>query len=131
MHGHNYRVVVSVETFTLHEEKGWIFDFGVLKEIGKQIIGPLDHMYIAADANMHYIKVADARHTVRLNIPQSTAECLAKFMWDAFSTDIKTAYPDMEFFVLEVQVWETRKSMASFKSEVSNTERHGRLPEKQ
>ncbi len=42
LHGHNYRVVVSVAGETLNAQ-GMIVDFGKLKDICRSAVDPLDH----------------------------------------------------------------------------------------
>ena len=127
LHGHNYRVVIKISTPDI-SEKGWIADFGVIKAIGEMIIDPLDHLFIYSRANHVEFVTGDnddwlgAFGLVKLDIPHSTAECLAEWFWKAFAGDICVAYPRLEFFTLEVEVWETTKSMASYENVVRNTE---------
>jgi len=45
LHGHNYRVVVTVAGREL-DEQGMVIDFGTLKEICRAATDPLDHTYL-------------------------------------------------------------------------------------
>ena len=45
LHGHNYRVVVVVEGEQLNAQ-GMLIDFGELKSLCRQEVGPLDHAYL-------------------------------------------------------------------------------------
>lgn len=45
LHGHNYRVIVTVAGDEL-DGQGMIIDFGALKEICRQVIDPLDHTFL-------------------------------------------------------------------------------------
>ncbi len=45
LHGHNYRVIVTVAGDEL-DEQGMIIDFGTLKEMCRLVIDPLDHTFL-------------------------------------------------------------------------------------
>lgn len=45
LHGHTFRVEIHVSD-ELDPEKGWIIDFGEIKEIVKPILDVLDHNYL-------------------------------------------------------------------------------------
>jgi 6-pyruvoyltetrahydropterin/6-carboxytetrahydropterin synthase len=55
IHGHNFRVRVSVEG-SVDEEKGILFDFGELSKSVEEVIAPLDHRFLAPDeeGTRHY-----------------------------------------------------------------------------
>jgi 6-pyruvoyltetrahydropterin/6-carboxytetrahydropterin synthase len=68
-HGHTYEVHVTLAAETLTEE-GWVFDYGDMKPIKEFIDRKLDHR----DLN-----------TVLHGFP-TTAECLARWLYDKFKT---------------------------------------------
>src|SRR5574340_1098275 len=45
LHGHSYRALVVVQGEELNGQ-GMLLDFGDLKEICQEVIGPLDHQYL-------------------------------------------------------------------------------------
>ncbi|MFZ0593712.1 MAG: 6-carboxytetrahydropterin synthase QueD [Bryobacteraceae bacterium] len=94
VHGHNYRVQVSVEGDALNET-GLLLDFAELKRILRQTSAYLDHQFIN-----------DLKPFDQLN---PSAENLAKFFYD----EIQKQVPGGR--VSCVRVWETDTSCAIFK----------------
>lgn len=115
LHGHNYRVVVSISGPT--DNKGMVLDYGVMDEIFKPIIDRLDHRYMISDDNAcsgtdPYASAAMAAdHGVMLNIPFSTAECLAY----SFHNQIMRELVERGYRLdVKIQVDETPKSTAVY-----------------
>lgn len=117
LHGHRYRAEVTCRAKKLTEE-GFVVDFGLLKRIvGGWVNDNWDHnvCYWEQDelmAKMSEMQVADGgRRWFALEEPP-TAECLARHLyWLANSS------PQLEEFeMVEVVVWETPTSRATFSS---------------
>ncbi len=46
LHGHNFLVEVTVEGSRLDPEVEYLIDFKVLKQMLKEIVGPMDHIHL-------------------------------------------------------------------------------------
>lgn len=115
LHGHNYKVVVTVFQEILDSNKGWIMDFGDLDKAVKPVMERLDHHYIISENNLKngdpYAALALALgHGIAPSLLEhSTAENLAKWIHD-----------EIERFIygkIAVEVWETYKSCARYETE--------------
>lgn len=91
LHGHNWRVEVSVYSDTL-DEKGMIMDFHDLKKVVKKVLSSLDHKYLNDLASFKK--------------ENTTSESITRFIYDKLSKSIKKK--------IKVSVWETASSSASF-----------------
>jgi 6-pyruvoyltetrahydropterin/6-carboxytetrahydropterin synthase len=96
LHGHNYRVGVTVEG-ALDPESWYVFDFGVLKRIMRQLCDDIDHKVLLAGENPH-LQIAEADDSVTvaydnkpryvfpkrdcaiLPVPNTTVEMLAELL---------------------------------------------------
>ena len=96
LHGHNYRVGVTVEG-ALDPESWYVFDFGVLKRIMRQLCDDIDHKVLLAGENPH-LQIAEAGESVTvaydnkpryvfpkrdcalLPVPNTTVEMLAELL---------------------------------------------------
>ena len=96
LHGHNYRVGVTVEG-TLDAESWYVFDFGILKRIMRKLCDDIDHKVLLAVDNPH-LQIADAgdsitvaydhkpryvfpkRDCALLPVPNTTVEMLAELL---------------------------------------------------
>jgi 6-pyruvoyltetrahydropterin/6-carboxytetrahydropterin synthase len=96
LHGHNYRVRVTIEG-ALNEEAWFVFDFVELKGIMKRLCDEIDHL-VLLPLESDRIKVEEDRDIVRVNvdgqprytfprrdcallpIPNTTVEMLAKLL---------------------------------------------------
>jgi len=106
LHGHNYRVAVSVEG-PVDSTTGFVVDFAVLKQIVRTVIAPLDHRVLVPAKNpllrlsdvdgqtvVDYTRpgwlVLPREHACQVPVTQTTAEVLATWMawqvWDALRT---------------------------------------------
>ena len=109
MHGHNYRVVVTVTAERL-DEQGMVIDFADLKAICQQAIDPLDHTVLNelppfAEAN-------------------PTAEELARHIYKAITAmlgregaeggRLKPAVPGGRVMLERVTVYESDRSYATY-----------------
>ena len=97
VHGHNYRVQVTVEGERLNEA-GLVVDFVELKRLMGRVIERLDHQFL--------------NDVAPFDILNPSAENLAKYFWDEISRDLKG---DVPVRVSEVRVWETDTSIAVYR----------------
>jgi 6-pyruvoyltetrahydropterin/6-carboxytetrahydropterin synthase len=96
LHGHNYRVAVTVDG-PVDPSTGFVVDFAVLKRVVQAVIEPLDHRVLVPSANpslrtreadgqmvVDYGRpgwlVVPAAHACLLPVAQTTAELLAEWM---------------------------------------------------
>ena len=89
MHGHNYRVVVTLTSDVLNE-KGMVADFGDVKKVVKEVVDQLDHVYLNDVLKVDFV----------------TAEYLAKYIYDKLVTKLSDIY--------SVQVFEDDDTWASY-----------------
>ncbi len=94
LHGHNYRVSVTVEGDLQADQ--FVFNFVTLKRLMRQIVDQLDHRTLLPATNPHFtITCADGEITLRtrdrryvlpeadcliLPVPNTTAEMLAQYL---------------------------------------------------
>ena len=100
LHGHNYRVAVTVRGET--SPPGMVADFKELKAALARVLDRLDHAYLNED-------VADFGEG-KLN---PTAENIAKWIHDAFAGEFAGELPDGATLA-RVTVWESEKSSATY-----------------
>ncbi len=98
VHGHNYRVQVSLEGPEL-DNIGLLVDFTHLKQIVREIIKRLDHQFIN-----------DLEPFTKVN---PSAENLAKYFYDEVSEQLKTLPAGAR--VTETVIWETDTSSARYR----------------
>jgi 6-pyruvoyltetrahydropterin/6-carboxytetrahydropterin synthase len=94
LHGHNYRVSVTVEGDT--QDDHFVFNFVTLKRTMRTLVDQLDHRTLLPDSNPHF-KITSANREVMLEVndrryvlpesdvlilpmPNTTAEMLAKYL---------------------------------------------------
>jgi 6-pyruvoyltetrahydropterin/6-carboxytetrahydropterin synthase len=98
LHGHNYRVGVTIEG-ALDDESWYVFDFGALKRIMRRLCDEIDHKVLLATENPR-LQVVDEGGMVRVSydhkpryvfptadcallpIPNTTVEMLAELLTD-------------------------------------------------
>lgn len=97
VHGHNYRVQVTVQGQSL-DKTGLLVDFVEIKRLMSKVVNYLDHQYIN-----------DLHPFTELN---PSAENLAKYFYDELHQGIK---PENEARIAEVRIWETDTSVAAYK----------------
>lgn len=100
LHGHNYRVRVTVEGEELNSI-GLLVDFVEVKKHLRAISDRLDHQFIN-----------DLEPFTRLN---PSAENLAKYFYDELSQGISKHNGKAPVRISEVRVWETDTSIASYR----------------
>lgn len=120
LHGHNYRVAVTVEG-PVDPVTGFVVDFAVLKRVVRAVIEPLDHRVLVPARNpalqtrekdgqvvVDYSRpgwlVIPREHACHVPVAQTTAELLAAWMlqqvWEALRQD---GGPDLTRVVLELE----------------------------
>lgn len=97
VHGHNYRIEVTVQGERL-ASNGLLVDFVELKRVMKDTVDYLDHRFIN-----------DLEPFTELN---PSAENIAKFFHDRISAGLRTEIPVR---IAEVKVWETDTSSAVYR----------------
>ena len=121
LHGHNYEVSLALASTHL-DTQGFVADFGDVKRIVKEFIDDKwDHRYLVSQANLeagdvyynaarYEILIGD--DCVVLDVPQTTAEYLARLLFDTFQELLHRRYPTV---VLQwVAVRETPTSEAVY-----------------
>lgn len=97
VHGHNYRVRVTVAGEDL-DEAGLLVDFVEIKRVLQSIIDRLDHRFI--------------NDIAPFDVVNPSAENLAKYFYDEVTGGLKAAVPVR---VGEVRIWETDTSSAVYR----------------
>ncbi len=95
IHGHNFKVKVTVQTQKL-TNLGFGIDFKELKRILKDVLKKLDH---------HNLNELPEFETLN-----PSAENIAKYIWDRLNPKLKTQNSKLK----EVQVWESETSSATY-----------------
>jgi 6-pyruvoyltetrahydropterin/6-carboxytetrahydropterin synthase len=98
VHGHNYRVRVTLEGQQL-DSIGLLVDFTQLKQVMREIIGGLDHQFM---------NDLEAFRTVN-----PSAENLAKYFYDEVSRKLTDLPPGAR--ITDTIVWETDTSRAQYR----------------
>lgn len=136
LHGHNYRVAVTLEGPL--DESEYVFDFVVLKRMTKVICDRLDHrlllpshnplLDIQSDASgftvryQHKTYVFPREDVVQLPVPNTTAEHLAAWIGDQLVVAL-AAEGTSHLTALEVEVEETVGQSAFCRRELSSAGR--------
>jgi len=101
-HGHNYQLFVTVEG-PIHDN-GMVMDFADLKRIVKEIIDPLDHPHTDKDKLLNDFGEIFSQHP--------TAENISKWIFEKIASKLAEEIKDV--FVVEVELYETRKNCAIY-----------------
>ncbi|KAH9400637.1 hypothetical protein TYRP_002207 [Tyrophagus putrescentiae] len=97
LHGHNYKLEVTVKGPVDGDQTGMVMNIALLKElIGRSVLSLLDHRNI--DADVPYF----AEHI-------STSECLAVFIWQQLAAEMP---PTVRLH--RVKLHETEKNVVEF-----------------
>lgn len=99
LHGHNYRVLVTVAGDRL-DDQGLLMDFGELKEICGRVIEPLDHRFLN--------DLAPFRST------NPTAEAIARLIYQGVAAALASGSHD-HVSVARVTVYESERSCATYR----------------
>jgi 6-pyruvoyltetrahydropterin/6-carboxytetrahydropterin synthase len=97
VHGHNYRVQITVEGPQL-DTNGLLIDFVELKRLTSEVIEYLDHRFI--------------NDLPPFDVINPSAENLAKYFYDRVSAGMQSGAPT---HIAEVRIWETDTSVAAYR----------------
>ena len=95
LHGHNWKIEVSVVSSRLNQE-GIVLDFGVLKQKVEKILKSLDHTYLN---DLPYFAEREP-----------SSEIIAKFIFDKLKTELNR-YPVK---LKRVTAWESDTASATY-----------------
>jgi 6-pyruvoyltetrahydropterin/6-carboxytetrahydropterin synthase len=112
LHGHNYKVDVSITTRRLQDD-GMLIDFGDVK----RILMRYDHAFICNLDNQFDVDLSDVctQHGAKVVYvnKNTTAENLSKLFAEEIMLNLDTSIVD-EFTRIDVHVWETDKHCSSY-----------------
>ena len=100
VHGHNYRVRISIEGETL-DQAGLLVDFVELKTIMRAIIERLDHQFLN-----------DVEPFDKLN---PSAENMARYFYQEMAKGLDGGVRTNSVRVSEVEIWETDTATATYR----------------
>jgi 6-pyruvoyltetrahydropterin/6-carboxytetrahydropterin synthase len=100
VHGHNYRVQVTVEGDRLNSI-GLLVDFVDLKRVVRQVIERLDHQFI--------------NDLEPFTIVNPSADNLAKYFYDEVTNRLDLGRSDPPSRIAVVKIWETDTSIAVYR----------------
>jgi 6-pyruvoyltetrahydropterin/6-carboxytetrahydropterin synthase len=100
VHGHNYRVQVTVEGEQLNRI-GLLVDFVELKRVVREVIAYLDHQFIN-----------DLEPFTTIN---PSAENMAKYFYDEVSTRMAPSTDGTPARIAQIKIWETDTSIAVYR----------------
>jgi len=95
LHGHNWKVEVSVVSDRLNKE-GVVIDFTVLKQKVEKVLKPLDHHYLN---DLPYFSGKEP-----------SSENIAKYIFDRLKAELKGYHAVLK----EVTAWESETSCATY-----------------
>jgi 6-pyruvoyltetrahydropterin/6-carboxytetrahydropterin synthase len=98
MHGHNYRVRVTLEGAQL-DAVGLLYDFVHLKQVIQNVIGSLDHRYL--------------NEFSPFDVLNPSAENISKYIYDESSKQMKAAPNGAR--IRSITVWETDTTAATYR----------------
>jgi 6-pyruvoyl-tetrahydropterin synthase len=135
LHGHNYQVGVRVEGRL--GATGYVLDFGLIKKIAREIVDRLDERtIIPADSDCLTIERTHNQLMVAygndrfafpvsdvaiLPIAHSSAEELARYIWNEMHDALKTGAALSEIMSLEISVAEGPGQMAIYREEIAKS----------
>jgi 6-pyruvoyltetrahydropterin/6-carboxytetrahydropterin synthase len=100
VHGHNYRVRVTVEGERLNSI-GLLVDFVEVKRLVRDVVDYLDHRFI--------------NELPPFDTVNPSAENMARFFYDRVDQGLSAGSAEVPARVKEVQVWETDTSIATYR----------------
>ena len=95
LHGHNWRIEVSVVSNRLHQE-GIVLDFGILKEKVEKVLKTLDHTYL--------------NDLPSFSEREPSSENIAKYLFDKLKAEL-SRYPVR---LKRVTAWESDTASATY-----------------
>jgi 6-pyruvoyltetrahydropterin/6-carboxytetrahydropterin synthase len=98
LHGHNYRVRVTLEGAKL-DSTGLLYDFVHLKQVIQGIIRTLDHKYL--------------NECAPFDVLNPSAENISKYIYDETSKQLRQAADGAR--ISSITVWETDTTFATYR----------------
>jgi len=95
VHGHNYRVQISVEGPEL-DSIGLLVDFGDVKKLMRAVVAKLDHRFI--------------NDLPPFDVVNPSAENMAKYFYDEIASGVGP-----EVRIRKVKIWETDTTSATYR----------------
>jgi 6-pyruvoyl-tetrahydropterin synthase len=133
LHGHNYQVGVCVEGRL--GATGYVLDFGLIKQVTKEIVDRLDERtIIPANSDCLTIKSAGdevsvvygndrfafpLNDVVLLPITHSSAEELARYLWGELRDALASRHVLTGITAIEIEVAEAPGQAASYREEIT------------
>ncbi|WP_456401400.1 6-pyruvoyl trahydropterin synthase family protein [Persephonella sp.] len=117
IHGHSYKVEVTVGSDTLNEQE-MVIDFYHIKSALKDLIdNQLDHSFIIDKNDPLYPKFKEHFGFLKLFVVDfcPTAEALAEYIYDFLEKKLEEAGLLGEINVVSVTIWETETGKATYK----------------
>jgi 6-pyruvoyltetrahydropterin/6-carboxytetrahydropterin synthase len=100
VHGHNYRVQITVEGERLNRI-GLLVDFVELKRVVREVVAILDHQFI--------------NDLEPFTVINPSAENMAKYFYDEVSQRMGPPDADAPARIAQIKVWETDTSIAVYR----------------
>lgn len=133
LHGHNYQVGIRVEGSLAHT--GYVIDFGLIKKLTKEIVDRIDEHTIVPERSdclkidrptpgqvrIRYEQdefVLPAHDVAMLPIVHSSAEELARYIWDELVAALESRGALSEVSAIEVSVAEGPGQSAIFRKQI-------------
>jgi 6-pyruvoyltetrahydropterin/6-carboxytetrahydropterin synthase len=133
LHGHNYRMSVTVEGPT--DENAYVFNFVTLKRTMKRLADTLDHRtLLPRDSRLIGVEEQDEGVVVRvgprwyrfpredvviLPVPNTTVEMLARYLCGALRAELAARADAQHLTAIEVEVEETFGQTAVYREELA------------
>ena len=95
LHGHNWKIEVSVVSDRLNKE-GLVIDFQILKQRAEKVIGSLDHTYL--------------NDLPDFSEKEPSSENIAKYIFDKLKKELKAYRVTLK----KVTAWESETACASY-----------------
>lgn len=102
VHGHNYRVQVTIEGERL-DSAGLLVDFVELKRVMHAVVDRLDHQFL--------------NDLPPFDVQNPSAENMAKYFYDEISGALGEKNFEVPVRVGQVKIWETDTSTATYRPE--------------
>lgn len=115
LHGHNYKVVVTVSAPDVDQDTGMVMDFKDLKRVVEPIIDELDHRYMASVTNIaakdpYEVTATERGDSILLDVSHTTAENIAGWLRRQIVISIQLrGYAEHD---VHVELYETPSSSA-------------------
>jgi len=121
LHGHSYKIEVTVEGPQSSESWGMVLDFNYLKEAIKEVVP--DHRFVfnalePSEVEKDIIEVLKKHELKYVGYPfDTTAENMVGFFAEQIDEYIKYELGFTDLDVVEVKLWETTNSHATWRKD--------------